>query len=138
MRMAMGRVLRNSKQKDGDDSAAWGFDLDVVDIGTDEDGDVVTSCVIKETEVNLAQATSSKKLGVNEEVVVNVINEIAESQTAGIEVDEILKEAAKRLMKDGERADAPRSRARRALKALCKGDTSPYFWDDSDDTISIV
>ena len=139
VRMAMGRVLRTSKQKDGDDGAAWGFDLDVVDIGVDEDGDAVTSCVVKEVEVNLAKATSSKPMGPVEKVVAAVVNEIAESQTAGIEADEVIKAAAARLdAPEGGKRDTRRQRARRALETLCDGDTAPYYWDKEDNTLSIV
>ena len=91
LRLPGGRILRTSKQKDGDDGAAWGFELNVVDIGIDEDGDPITSCVIKEMEVNLAKATSAKPLGEIEKAVVAAIGEISEFQTAGIEVKEVIK-----------------------------------------------
>lgn len=41
-----GRMARVRKQKDGRDDEAWGFALQDVNIGIDEDGDVVTSCVV--------------------------------------------------------------------------------------------
>lgn len=139
LRLPMGRMLRTSKQKDGDDGEAWGFDLDIVDIGVDEDGDPVTSCVIKEVEVNLAKATSAKAMGPVEKIVAGVINTIAESQTAGIEIDEVLKAAAVLMdAPDSGKRDTRRQRARRALEALCDGDTAPYYWDKEDNTLSIV
>lgn len=139
LRLPNGRMLRTSKQKDGGDDMAWGFDLDIVDIGVDEDGDAVTSCVIKEVEVSLAGATSVKPMGPVETVVAAVINDIAQSQTAGIEVKEILKEAAARMdpPEQGKR-DTRKQRAERALKNLCGGDTAPYYWDKDDNTLSIV
>lgn len=139
VRLPMGRMLRTSKQKDGDDGEAWGFDLDIVDIGTDEDGDVVTSCVIKETEVNLARATSAKPMGPVEKVVAGVINEIAESQTAGIEVEEVLKAAAALMdAPESGKRDTRKMRAKQALKSLCKGDTAPYYWDEADGTLDVL
>lgn len=138
LRLAAGRVLRTSKQKDGDDGAMWGFDLDIVELGIDEDGDPVTSCVIKETEVNLAGATSAKPLGPIGIVVDAVIREMAEFQTAGIEVKEVLKEATKRLDAPTEgKRDIRRQRARQALEGLCDGESAPYYWDKSDDTLSV-
>lgn len=139
LRMPMGRVLRTSKQKDGEDDAQWGFDLDLVELGMDEDGDAITSCVIKEAEINLAGATSAKPMGPVEKVVATVVGEMAEFQTAGIEVDAVLKEAAKRLDPPEDRKrDTRRQRARRALEALCEGDTAPYYWDKEDNTLSVV
>jgi len=139
LRLPGGRILRTSKQKDGDDGAAWGFELDIVDVGVDEDGDPVTSCVIKETEVNLAKATSAKPLGEIEKAVVQAITEISEFQTAGIEVGEVIKMAVNFIAgpKDGKR-DTRRQKVRRALESLCDGDTSSYYWDKDDDTLSIV
>jgi len=139
LRLPGGRILRTSKQKDGDDGAAWGFELDVVDVGVDEDGDPITSCVIKETEVNLAKATSAKPLGENEKAVVMAIAEISEFQTAGIEVSEVIKLAVSKIAgpTDGKR-DTRKQKVRRALETLSSGDTSSYYWDKDDDTLSIV
>jgi len=139
LRLPGGRILRTSKQKDGDDGAAWGFELDVVDIGVDEDGDPITSCVIKETEVNLAKATSAKPLGEMEKAVVMAIEEISEFQTAGIEVSEVIKLAVNKIAgpTDGKR-DTRKQKVRRALESLSSGDTSSYYWDKEDDTLSIV
>lgn len=39
------RKIRIAKQRDGADGAEFGFDLAVVELGRDEDGDPVTSCV---------------------------------------------------------------------------------------------
>jgi len=41
-----GRAARVVKQKDGADSEEIGFDLEVVDVGTDEDGEAITTCVV--------------------------------------------------------------------------------------------
>lgn len=39
------RILRASKQKDGDDTLAWGFRLEKVTLGADKDGDALTSLI---------------------------------------------------------------------------------------------
>ena len=44
------RNLYVSKVKDGKDGDNYGFRLEVVELGTDEDGDPVTSCVVVSTE----------------------------------------------------------------------------------------
>ncbi len=128
-RTPAGRMLRVTKQKDGDDGLAWGFALDTVNVGIDADGEPVTSCIVVDAALPAA-GVRLKPLGVVEAVVNAVIQEMAESQNSGIEVDAVLKESAKRLPEpeDGKR-DTRRMRARRALNNLCEGD-GPYFEED--------
>lgn len=45
-----GRVAKVTKQKDGADGIEIGFELDVVEIGRDDDGEAITSCVVRPTE----------------------------------------------------------------------------------------
>jgi hypothetical protein len=44
------RTAHIEKQKEGKDSAEYGYKLRVVDLYEDEDGDMVTSCVVEESE----------------------------------------------------------------------------------------
>lgn len=44
------RAARIAKMKDGEDSGEFRFNLDVVDIGENDDGDALTSCVIKHSD----------------------------------------------------------------------------------------
>lgn len=124
-----GRVLRTAKQKDGDDTPEWGFGLEVVELGIDEDGDPITSCVVVDAEVPAAKLM--RPLGPIETVVNAVIQEMAQAQSAGIEVGPVLAEAARRLPEpeDGKR-DTRKQRCRRALEALCNGDDAPYYLGD--------
>lgn len=46
-RKAGGRMLKVTKSKDGVDGLAYGFDLETLVVGTDADGDQITSCVVK-------------------------------------------------------------------------------------------
>ena len=132
-RASGGRMLRTSKMKDGDDGQAWGFDLDIQSIGFDEDGDTITSCTVREVDLATVQGTASsdRRMGPIETVVHAVVMEMAEFQSSGIEVEAVLKEAAKRLPEpdDGKR-DTRKQRARRALEALCDGDNAPFFAED--------
>ena len=45
------RYIRVTKQKDGRDGLAWGFKLEDVLLGFDDDGDEITSCVVLEDEM---------------------------------------------------------------------------------------
>ena len=128
------RAARVSKQKDGEDGQAWGFRLRQVPIGVDEDDEIVTSCVVEEAEV--PKTTRTRKLGDVERVVVEVVNEMAEAQTAGIEVKAVLEEAKNRLPKT-EGKDTRMQRVKRALASLSEGDEALYFWDKTDDTLEV-
>lgn len=134
-RSPFGRALRTTKQKDGADFSEWGFDLEVVNIGVDPDGDTLTSCVVVEADV--PSIGSTRKVGKNEQVILNVMAELTMVQTSGIELDAILELARAAMpLKEG-RKDLRRQHAKQALKKLCEGDDAPYLWED-DDTITVV
>lgn len=140
LRVGVGRMLRISKQKDGDDSLEWGFDLVKVPIGMDEDGDVVDSCVVSPTDVPITGRVGSqgrRPLGKWERLVQEVVGEIALGQNSGIEVDHVLAEVVRRspAVEDGKR-DTRKQHARRAMLALCEGDDAPYFLED--DCLSVL
>ena len=136
IRLAGGRLLRTSKQKDGDDGLEWGFGLDVVTIGQDVDGDPITSCVVTEQEVPSAKIL--RTLGPKEEIVNAVLQEFALSQTTGIEVAAVLAAAVAKMPAPTEgKRDMRKAHATRALESLCAGDDSPY-WLRDDATVDIV
>lgn len=124
------RSLRLSKNKDGEDGLAWGFALEVVQLGVDEDLDPITSCVVVEAEIPVG-GVAERKLGPVETVVNAVIQEFAQAQTEGIEVGAVIAESVKRLEapQDGKR-DTRKQRVRRAVEALTSGDTAPYWLGD--------
>ena len=137
VRLGAARVLQVTKQKDGDDHGRWAFDLVEVALGMDEDGDVVSSCVVVEAAMP-ATGQVGKPLGKIEQVVNEVIQEFAQAQTAGIEVAAVLAEAVKRLPEpeDGKR-DTRKQHAKRALAALCEGDEAAY-WMRDDGTLEVM
>lgn len=57
--------IRITKMKDGDDGGRWGFHLDVVTLGADDDGDAITSCVVVEADApddaNMSEQGQQKK-----------------------------------------------------------------------------
>jgi RecA/RadA recombinase len=128
LRTESGRMLRTSKMKDGEDDQAWGFDLEVQPVGMDEDGDVITSCTVREMSVAEVKAQAARTMGVVETVVHAVVMEMAQAQSEGIEASEVLKEAVKRLPEpDQGKRDTRLQRARRALGFLTEGDNAPFF-----------
>lgn len=128
-----GRMLRLDKMKDGEDGREYGFDLQVVPIGTDEDGDIIDSCVVIDAPVPVRGRAGepARKLGAWEKLVLEVMAEITLAQSTGIEVDAVVDEVARRSPAPEKGArDTRKQRARRALLALCEGDDAPYFLED--------
>lgn len=130
-----GRVARVTKQKDGEDGLQFGFKLEVVPLGQDKHGEPITSCVVLEAEVPTARM--ARALSPLEALVNEVVQEFAKAQTTGIEVNEVLKEAARRMVVEEGKRDRRREMAKRALDNLCKGDDAPY-WVQDDGTLEVV
>lgn len=131
VRSDAGRALRLTKNKDGEDGLEWGFDLEVVQIGVDEDLEPITSCVVIETAMPVIGAGALRKLGPVEKIINTVVQEFAVAQSSGIEVAQVLAEAVKRMDPPEDRKrDTRKQRARRALEALCNGDDAPYYLGD--------
>lgn len=136
IRQPGGRMARVSKQKDGEDGLQWGFELERVVVGMDEDGDLIESCVVVDAEIPTAGVVA-KALGKWEKIVDGVLQDFGKAQLAGIEVAEVLREALRRAPDPVEgKRDTRRQHLRRALSALCEGDESPYFLEG--DCISIL
>ena len=79
------RELRITKMKDGDDGLKWGFRLEMVVVGTDADGDPITSCVAVEADVPVPvvpeTGPKAQRFGPHERHVLEII----EDQYAGVE-----------------------------------------------------
>lgn len=132
-----GRMMRTAKQKDGADDLQWGFALETVQLGVDEDLDPITSCIVVDAEVPTARVL--KAMGPKEAIVNEVIQEFAKAQTKGIEVTAVIVEAVKRMdpPQEGKR-DTRKQHARRALESLCNGDDAPYWLDPETNTIEVL
>lgn len=132
VRTPAGRLLRVTKQKDGDDQGAWGFELQVVAVGVDADGDVVESCVVVPAEVPQMQEVAGKARprGKWETLVVEVVSEFALAQSR-MAVADVMAECLRRAPapEEGKR-DTRRQLLQRALKALSEGDDAPYYIED--------
>jgi len=137
-----GRSLRLTKSKDGEDGLEWGFDLEVVQLGVDEDLDPITSCVVIEAAVPAAGGASGRKMGKNERVVHEVIQEFAQAQSEGIEIEPVISEAVRRMKeRDGVTEDKRgnyRTMARKALNKICgDDDDSPYWLNPASGAIDV-
>lgn len=128
------RVIRVDKQKDGDDQVELGFDLEIVPIGIDEDGDVIDSCVVVEASMPvMGKGTDGRRkpMGEWERRVMEVVSEFAIGQSAGIEVKAVVEEVARRSpAPESGRRDARKQHAKRALMGLCDGPDAPFWIED--------
>jgi hypothetical protein len=136
VRSAGGRSMRTAKQKDGADDLEWGFALETVQLGVDEDLDPITSCIVVDAQVPSAKVL--RAMGPMEQIVNEVLQEMAKVQTKGIEVTAVIVQAVAKMEApaDGKR-DTRKQRARRALEQLCNGDEAPY-WLHDDNTVEVV
>jgi hypothetical protein len=123
------RSLRLSKNKDGEDGLQWGFELQTVQLGIDEDLDPITSCVVAEAELKVGAV--ARKMGPVETVVHAVVLEMAEFQSAGIELEAVIKESIKRLAEpENGKRDTRKQHVKRALESLTRGDSAPFWVED--------
>ena len=117
------RVLSVTKQKDGEDGNEFGFRLQVVALGHDDDGDEVSSCVVVGAEVVPKQIRQAIK-GANQKLVMSVFEEIL-----GLAPDDDLVEREKLIaavvdqipLEEGKR-DRRRDTAVRAIEKLREAD----------------
>lgn len=131
VREETGRYVRLSKQKDGEDDLRWGFDLEVVQVGVDEDLDPITSCVVIEAEVPTGK--SKQFLGSRQKVLLSCFDEL---EGAGdVVADQLINLAAGRLIKPEAGRDTRRQHCKVALRTLCQGGTPWLVWG-SDDVIT--
>lgn len=92
------RSLKISKAKDGQDGIEMGFKLNVVEIGVDEDGEAVTSCVIEHTSAPVISGDSKDGLkNVDRVVLKTLADAIATELLEDMHYDELRRAAAPHL-----------------------------------------
>lgn len=149
-RMGSGeRELRVTKMKDGEDNLAWGFRLETVVLGLDDDGDNITSCVVTEAAVPAKVVEDKPKgkgrrYGLVERHVLEIIDSVYESMESAryeevvsacvealpADVKPIMdrETGQQKLDKDGRPAftrDTRRQRVTGAMQNLRKGEDPP-------------
>lgn len=96
------RALTVTKQKDGEDGQEYGFKLKVVNIGMDEDGDVISSCVVEEADAGGVVRQSKVHLGKLEQAVVKMAIEMQELDGTAPDVNTVLTAAVEQIPFDGQ------------------------------------
>ena len=123
------RELRLDKMKDGEDGLRWGFKLEVVDVGIDNDGDTVTSCVAVEADLPQEASGGERKdvvrYGNTERHVLEIIelhHRAASDVALGLLTDQCV--AALAVPEAGKR-DIRRQSVQRAITSLAKRKDAP-------------
>lgn len=115
------RLATITKQKDGEDMAAFGFLLRTVTVGADEDGDPITSCVLEHVDTESIRARiQTKELSEHADVVLNAILLLSSNKTdTRMSMNEIIEHAMGQLPVP-EGRDRRRDSCRRALDDLIR------------------
>lgn len=121
------REIIIEKMKDGEDGIRWGFKLEVVEVGIDYDGDIITSCVAVPTELQAKveqERIGLKRRGRVENHVLEIMTLFGEqSIVSAVElIDRAV--AALQAPEDGKR-DTRRQSVTRAIQALSKEKDGP-------------
>jgi hypothetical protein len=83
------RYAKLVKAKDDADGVQWDFDLDIVNLGTDEDGDVITTLIVNEKKEAATAKMELKNLTKNEQLALSILDKAikAESTLVGVGED---------------------------------------------------
>ena len=121
------REIIIEKMKDGEDGIRWGFKLEVVEVGIDNDGDIVTSCVAVPADLQAKveqERIGLKRRGRVENHVLEIMTLFGDQSIVG--AVELIDRAVAALQppEDGKR-DTRRQSVTRAIQALSKEKDGP-------------
>jgi KaiC/GvpD/RAD55 family RecA-like ATPase len=109
-----------TKMKDGSDGIELPFKLELVQIGTDEDGDPIESCVVKHIETADRKPRREPK-GEVERLVWRLAHDLAELGGELVPMDALIDACAGQLIYDPSKRDRRREVVTRALQSLASG-----------------
>lgn len=124
------REIHLEKMKDGEDGLRFGFRLEIVELGMDADGDLLTSCVAVEADLPVAKAEDKPSRGVvrygaNERHVLEVIESEYASVTDTSEALFVKRCADLLPAPDAGKRDQRLFLMRRAVQSLVKRKDGP-------------
>jgi len=111
------RVLRVSKQKDGEDGGQFAFRLNTVELGQDSDGDPITSCVVQWVEMAATKPRGIPK-GRWQLVVWDTVQDNLDLCDGAVPIALVLDRAMQVVPADPNGVDRRREMARRAFENL--------------------
>jgi len=111
------RLARVVKQKDGTDAGEYGFRLEVVTLGQDEDGDSITTCVAVEAEL----ANTTRKLGSIESAILAAVgSHYFVGDEPPLAMATIVSKIAADIPITAGKRDRRKEAAKRAVTTLCE------------------
>jgi hypothetical protein len=124
------REIKITKMKDGEDGTSWGFSLETVQLGFDEDGDAITSCVVVPDDrfvrsIAETRKDKKKKCGGIQRKVLEILKTIQGTMPEGIPKTELATKVLatmppKSAANDGHgKRDQRLSAITRAIDTLC-------------------
>lgn len=121
------REIHLEKLKDGEDGLRWAFELETVELGFDEDGDPITSCVVVEAEAPKAEVSVGGQVKRRGRVETHVLEVMALFGTRdAVKLQELVDKSTELLPAPGEgNRDTRRQRVTRAIETLGKEKDGP-------------
>ena len=121
------RELRVTKMKDGDDGLKYGFTLEIVSVGVDEDGDEITSCVVNSAEVPAKVKDTAGKATRRGRVETHVLETmVLFGEASTVKLHDLVDKAAELLPEpEAGQRDTRRQRVVRAIQQLGKEKDGP-------------
>jgi putative DNA primase/helicase len=114
------RTATITKQKDGSDGTEFPFRLSVVEIGQDEEGEDITSCVVVH-EDRQPLASKREPSGTNERILWRLACDLGDLTDGEVPVGTLIDEAVKQMPHDPQKPrDQRRANAKRALESLAE------------------
>lgn len=122
-------VLRNdnarsvsvSKLKDGEDGAEFGFHLETVMLGLDEDGDEISSCVVVHNDHGgVSRAKDKGPRGAAQRVVMSAYDDLVGLGSPWVEHEDLVQAAAAQVPREEGKDDRRVETMRRAVNSLEK------------------
>ncbi|WP_374613830.1 AAA family ATPase [Sphingorhabdus sp.] len=122
-----GRLLKITKMKDGEDSLAWGFRLNVIDLSVDIDGDPETSCVVEYMPAPLQRQKADQPKGARQRDIMDNARKCGAATLQGALTKEVIDACVKLIAFEHQpaegskpRRDQRRDSVKRALDRLCE------------------
>jgi archaellum biogenesis ATPase FlaH len=95
------RMMKVTKLKDGEEGAQFGFSLGTVDVGEDEQGRPITSCVVNYTDASdISLKANAKVRGSKEKKLLEVLGRLGDLDEGGVRINTLIFEAMQEIPHD--------------------------------------
>jgi hypothetical protein len=112
------RIAKVAKSKGGPDGQEYGFKLQTVAAGEDEDGEEISSCVVEHVQAVPKAERKQDVKGTNEAVVLCTLQDLIDLDDTGVFAANLIAAAAERLIRTDAKDDKRRYTCSRAIDSL--------------------